>query len=363
MKKSLAFALVLAAMVACDKAAPAPEGTIESKESVVVPFDGATIKYSLTANCDWKVTTTTVDVVPMKGTEGTTELTVVVPPNHTSDAVKESFTVAFTNADGVSELKVVEIAVPAPSLEYGGYTYGVKYFGDGNYWMTENLHYIPEGVNVSDDPKTGTMWYPYNLELKEGAKSPTVKDILKDDASIAKFGYFYSPALALGVEKIDASNYNALEKTRGICPEGWHIPSAVELFKLCGASVKMDNEAAKPADDPNAMFWDPDLKYGSVAKSFEQGFNFQPAGSVMSGKYMTAMIDDTKCDVKEYLGMNGMTYLLGSTGHAKMKDGKQTGEQMTGMMTTFTKVYMKGRLSVAYLALNTGVSVRCVKDK
>ena len=30
MKKSLAFALVLAAMVACDKAAPAPEGAIES---------------------------------------------------------------------------------------------------------------------------------------------------------------------------------------------------------------------------------------------------------------------------------------------------------------------------------------------
>ena len=118
MKKSLAFALVLAAMVACDKAAPAPEGAIESKESVVVPFDGATIKYSLTANCDWKVTTTTVDVVPMKGTEGTTELTVVVPPNHTTDAVKESFTVAFTNADGVSELKVVEIAVPAPSCSF-----------------------------------------------------------------------------------------------------------------------------------------------------------------------------------------------------------------------------------------------------
>ena len=118
MKKSLAFALVLAAMVACDKAAPAPEGTIESKESVVVPFDGATIKYSLTANCDWKVTTTTVDVVPMKGTEGTTELTVVVPPNHTTAAVKESFTVAFTNADGVSELKVVEIAVPAPSCSF-----------------------------------------------------------------------------------------------------------------------------------------------------------------------------------------------------------------------------------------------------
>lgn len=78
---------------------------------------------------------------------------------------------------------------------------------------------------------------------------------------------------------------------------------------------------------------------------------------------MTAMIDDTKCDVSEYWGMNAMSYLLGSTGHAKMKDGKQTGSQVTGMMTTFTKSYLKGRLSVAYLDVNTGVSVRCVKDK
>jgi len=358
MKKSLVLVLALAVLGACTKPAPAPEGTIESKESVDVPFYGTTLKYTLVSNCDWKLTTSTVDVTPVKGSAGTTELSVVIPGNRTDAAVKESFTVVFTNADAVTAEKVVEINVPAPGVAYGGYTYGAKYFSDGNYWMTENLHYVPEGVSVSEDPKNGSVWYPYSLEVKEGSTKATVKEILKDDASVAKFGLLYSAAQAFGVEAINKDNYKTLEGTKGICPEGWHIPSRAELFALCGASNKFDGETSAPEDNTSAVLWDPEVKYGNMAKSFEIGFNFYPVGVVFNGAYNTTIVAASKTDVEEFVGMNGLSYMLGSTGYTA-----NSGPQMSAIMSTFTDTYKKGRLNVAYANVKNGVSVRCVLDK
>lgn len=351
MKKFLYYASALAilALCACQKT-PAPEGSVNPKDELDVPFYGATISYMLESNCDWEIVYTTVDVVPVRGSAGTSELKVTVPGNTTSSEWKESFTVRFTNADGVSSESVVEITVPAPSLNYGGVDYKVVYLSDGNYWMAENLRYVPDGMSPSSDPSDGNgLWYPYSSD-------GTTATSLTDDASVANLGYLYDCATAFGVE-VTADNYKNLEGIRGICPEGWHIPSRSEWFEVVGDSNKGDGETAAPDKLTTADFFDAEKDYASIKKANESGFNFVFAGCVYNGKYQTVTIKESTSPVEEWWGGNAMNYMLSSTGYTS-----KTGQQMFALMSTFTKTYEDGRLILAYSNVPNGVSVRCVRD-
>ena len=138
MKKSLILTSVLAvlALSACEKT-PAPEGfaTPKDGEEVDVPFYGATLTYVLETNCRWQISAMSdLDVTPISGQAGTTDLKVVVSGNLTDEEKTEYFTVTLTNDDGATAEFTVEFKVPAPSLNYGGVDYKVAYMPDGNYW-------------------------------------------------------------------------------------------------------------------------------------------------------------------------------------------------------------------------------------
>ncbi len=352
MRKVLSFAALVAllALGACQKT-PAPEGSVSVKDQIDVPFYGGALSYVLESNCDWEITSTTVDVVPIRGTAGTTELTVTVPGNTTASEQTESFTVKFTNADGISTESVVKIVVPAPSLNYGGVDYRVVYMPDGKYWMVDNLRYVPDGMTVSSDPSDGSgLWYPYSVD-------GTVATALTDDESVAKYGYLYGCATAFGVE-VTEENYKNLEGVQGICPEGWHIPTRSEWFALCGDSNKGDDEESAPDKKTDAVFFDAEKNYASVVKANDAGFNFVFAGCVFNGKYQTVTIKEATSPVEEWWGSNAMNYILASTGYTTSNGG----QQMFALMSSFTKTYEDGRLSLAYSNITNGVSVRCVKD-
>ena len=359
MKKSLLFLSVLALTCACTKT-PAPEGSVTAADEASVAFYGGEFYYNLESNCDWTVTNATVDVVPMSGVSGSSRLTVTVPSNKSDEEVTESFTVVFKNADGLTSEMTVNIKVPAPSLEYGGATYGVKYFekdGKGLYWMTENLHYVPSGVTVSDNPAEGSMFYPYKSYIPEGETKVSVA-ALKDDDSINTLGYLYTPALALGQKEITPDNVRSFEGTQGICPEGWYIPTREDFFALCGSAVKINDESAAPEEDPKSLLWDEAAGYASVKNSYAVGFNYTPAGYVNAGKYLGNLINEKNSTVKDLYGLNSLSYLLCSTGHVTAKGVAQ----LTGMMSTFTLAkYPEGRLNVSLVNVKTGVSVRCVR--
>lgn len=114
----------------------------------------------------------------------------------------------------------MSLTIPAPSVtDAAGNTYKVVYLKDGNYWMAENLRYVPEGAKVSDGTEEGCeIWYPYSTD----GKTTTA---LKDEASVKKLGLLYTAAVALGVKAIDENNYNKLEGVQGICPkDGTSLP-------------------------------------------------------------------------------------------------------------------------------------------
>ena len=354
MKKSLILTSVLAvlALSACEKT-PAPEGfaTPKGGEEVDVPFYGATLTYVLETNCRWQISAMSdLDVTPISGQAGTTDLKVVVSGNLTDEEKTEYFTVTLTNDDGATAEFTVEFKVPAPSLNYGGVDYKVAYMPDGNYWMAENLRYVPEGMSISSDPSDGSgLWYPYQVADKAATA-------LTDDASVAKYGLLYTPAVAFG-EEVSEANYKNLEGAQGICPEGWHIPSRSEWFALVGESNKADGEDSKPENDTDAPFFDAEAGYATVVKADACGFNFTFAGSVTGGKYSTVTVDDTKTSHEEWYGANAMNYVLASTGYTGSKP------QMFSLMSSFTKTFPEGKLSVAYTNLDNGVQVRCVLDR
>lgn len=376
MKKFLFIAtaaLSLAALASCKKEesktpAPDPEITNES-EIGDVPFTGGTVTYEFESNKAWSVTkygatqasaeSYEVEISPVSGEAGKNAIKLTFPANRTADAIEFAFTITLqkeeneANPDGAPYTKEVKVTVPAPfATDAAGNVYKAVYLKDGNYWMAENLRYVPDGATVSDGTTANAnIWYPYAIEEKT-AKA------LKDEASIKKLGLLYTAAFALGVSEINESNYNKLEKAQGICPEGWHVPSRAELVGLCAATTKGDGETTAPAVNKDAIFYDPALENASVAKANEAGFNFTFSGFTNKGAYSALVIDSTVCDVEAYYGNPRMSYYLGSTGYKSA-----TSFQTFAMFTTFTKTFPYGKLSAGYNNLTNGVAVRCVMNQ
>lgn len=95
------------------------------------------------------------------------------------------------------------------AVSWGGVEYPVVTLADGRTWFAANLRYVPAGKSPSKEPDDGNgLWYPCD----EG-KSP-----LTDEASVAKYGYYY-----------DA------ETAAASCPSGWHLPTKEEFDALAAA--------------------------------------------------------------------------------------------------------------------------------
>ncbi len=87
------------------------------------------------------------------------------------------------------------------TLTYAGEQYRTQTIG-GKVWMAEHLRYLPDGLTIGNG-----VWYPNNNE-----------------ANRATQGLLYSATTAFAG--------GTGEKMRGICPQGWHIPSIDELKAL-----------------------------------------------------------------------------------------------------------------------------------
>ena len=231
---------------------------------------------------------------------------------------------------------------------YGGLRYNTVKLPDGKTWMAEPLAYVPAGMSVSDDPAEGQIWYPYSSD-------GTDITVLRDAESVKKFGYLYSYDVLLGTT-LDEENYDKFEGTRGICPEGWHIPTRAEWFALCGSSnaSKYLGESGTQTNS-DACFWDQGLQYAPVEKFDEAGFNFTLSGCVSNSKYNALIIDSSVCSVEKYYGYNRMAYIATSSPNSPTN--------YFALMTTFTSANNRGKVSLAFATLGkVGVQVRCVKD-
>jgi len=91
----------------------------------------------------------------------------------------------------------------------------------------------PDGVNYINWVVIGTQtWHKYNLNVDVGTGSKCYNDY---EANCTKYGRLYDWATAMALDSsCNSTNCSGQiqQKHRGICPEGWHIPSKAEMDVL-----------------------------------------------------------------------------------------------------------------------------------
>ncbi len=240
---------------------------------------------------------------------------------------------------------------------YHGARYSVMQLSNGRWIMNQSMRYVPKRKTVSDNPADGNgIWYPYTSD-------GTTATADKSEAAVVARGLLYDHQVAFAAE-ITADNFKGFEGCRGICPEGWHIPTLSEWLAICGAANSTDTESAQTLE--TAIYYDTDYKAGRIKTMQDDGFNFDFAGSItrntntVAGKYSTVVLKTTNCSVESWIGKNAVTYYMGSTPHTPANT--ETNRQFMSLMTTFTGTYSEGKASVAYSNYLGGYSLRCIRD-
>lgn len=127
-----------------------------------------------------------------------------------------------TNSEGIAYGEVRRFTTQNTFTDdRDGNTYHYVRIGDQN-WMAENLAYLPEvyPYNVSSSTEPYYYVYGYNGTHTTAAKAT-------DNYSIYGVLYNYTAAMAS-----DAGTSNNTSLIKGICPDGWHIPSTTEWTEL-----------------------------------------------------------------------------------------------------------------------------------
>ena len=107
------------------------------------------------------------------------------------------------------------------SVMLGGVSYPTVTLADGRTWTAVNLRYVPADKSVSDDPTDGSgVWYPCD----------NTKEANTGSDFIEQHGYLYSANVAHGGKAVTGE-----EAVQGICPDGWHLPTAAEFEALKAA--------------------------------------------------------------------------------------------------------------------------------
>ena len=289
---------------------------------------------------------------------GQYKITVKILP----DDVKVSISGDIENWDDIGKIDIdtpafIEYEEHEGYIIYKNEKYTTKSFSDGSTWMTQSMRYIPEGYVVSTDPAENNahIWMPYSVV--DGAAVPS-KDLVEAN------GYLYDFATILGGE-ITKENAATYEGAQGICPKGWHVPTRAEYLSLCGSSPKT---ATGPAvEDPTAVFWGEGSSYGSIKNANTLGWNLVFSGVRMkasttgTGKYQNTTAAAATGVSDALVGKLSVNYYASSTQH-QMND-KGTMHQFFALGTTLTKNYPDGRLSLMYAHKESGVALRCIKNK
>ncbi len=248
------------------------------------------------------------------------------------------------DGEGSVDDKPVDFVEHEGYFVYDGVEYETVTLADGNTWMAENLRFVPRGKTVSSDPaEDAGIWYPAaNAEKKA------------DPASAETLGLLYDAATAFGADELTVENVSSFEGAQGICPPGWHIPTAAEMTGLVGhcSDASLINT--------EAPYYDAEIKGAGIAALRDAGWGWTFAG--IRNKANTA--GKGSYTVTSYEGVYGaLSYVLGSTFHKTTlnDDGSIKNVQYYYMMSTYNATNEK--ITVAYGNFLSGASVRCVKDR
>lgn len=122
-------------------------------------------------------------------------------------------------------------SVPSGGVSYEGVTYRTTTLESGSVWMAENLRYVPQGTTVSSEAaEEAGIWLPCTLSLAAS-----------DDAQyVAAQGLLYDFETAAALSAAQEGTRQP-EGSRGICPEGWHIPTETDFAELMEHAAELDD--------------------------------------------------------------------------------------------------------------------------
>lgn len=283
------------------------------------------------------------------------------------DYFKNGFVLAFANAYGapkevVGKRLFVNKSLPVDQGQFirlgnidnntvvlGTEAYRTVTLDDGNVWMAENLRYVPAGKTIADltDDYTGVtcdgIYYPATYSCKTGSAVVTPSS---DIPVVLEQGLLYTAAAAMNGEAIPTTDWADAAQTQGICPDGWHIPTAQEWVNLVGAC------AATAHNNTSAPYYESGLSGANLTELNKDGFNFLPFPNIMSGKKYNGLYQNKRAD-SEFNTYCSLSYFATST-------GRSATQNYAAMITNNNT---KSSVNVAYNNLTNAIAVRCVKNK
>jgi uncharacterized protein (TIGR02145 family) len=382
------FYLIAAAALAlgvssCDPKEEAPKPSLEivTTSPMQVGAEGGTFDIEIKSNTKRKVSgySANISAVAPQSGEGDAKVSFTVASNFGGDARTE--TINFTIDDGgINPAKTFTIQQAKGELVYQGVTYRVARMKDGRVWMQENLRYIPEGKTVSGDLANNTgVWYPvtfWDANASDLDPSVTKVEFMTGDADVAKYGLLYNFATASGkdlsqidipepVEKINnegtedeytsytytltAEQKAQWEKTQGICPNGWYIPTEAEWVAFIAAYPYTPAEGATTPNQPAV----------GLPNMVDIGFLAGPFGSVMMSNSSATP------------ALNKLGYIFSSTVSKYSRSNSNATTSYTNIMMralmqsktydSSTEAIKNNYYQVADGSVYTAMPVRCIK--
>lgn len=241
----LLSSLALLLLASCEKK------TVESLTISVAPTeinvscDGGTFDIAICSVKSWSVKSNQTWAVASP-TEGSNNGAIKLTVSENSSKESDSAIVTVSTADGKSATVTIN-RKGNPDL-CSADQYKQVTIGDQT-WMAENYK-CSKYDTESEAYKRGRYKVPYGYSYMtpyyvDGADKSMWSTEMTNaenltDAQVAKFGYLYDWAAAVGVE-YGKDNYYSTGNRQGICPNGWHIPTVEEfdelVKKLGGMSV------------------------------------------------------------------------------------------------------------------------------
>ena len=225
---------------------------------------------------------------------------------------------------------------PAKQLcdDRDGQMYDFVKVGD-DVWMAENLNYnynvgSAKSMCYDDEPKNCEKYgrlYTWSAAMDSAAKF----------SNDCKNCGFYSSA--------ESSVKAGSDPMRGVCPEGWHMPSVGEWQDVVSASGKASGSAAPYFKSTTDWLVNEDVD-GNGAD--EMGMNILPAGEFVTNKLRT-----------EYQSLHEKTYFWTSL---EMSDQGVSTVAFTAWLSYADTEFYVGSFLDNRHAKDQAISVRCVKN-
>lgn len=167
-----------------------------------------------------------------------------------------------SNSMGTGYGKNVRFTTADSSFNYEGRTYYYQTIGS-QIWMTENLAYLPSVSLPTSKSETAKYYYVYGY-------SGTSVENAKATANYKTYGVLYNRPSVMNGEH---SSSLVPSGVRGICPEGWHLPSDGEWDILAEYLGGKDIAGGK-MKEPGNNHW----QYQNEDATNESGFSAIPSG-------------------------------------------------------------------------------------